>query len=98
MLSGFVAPLVEEQYFRGFLLPRISRFGIWSVVLNSLLFTLYHTWTPWLGFTRFLMLLPMVYAVWRLRSIRIGIWIHVLLNTIDVSLAIAALLFGFSSS
>jgi hypothetical protein len=34
-------------YFRGHLLPRIDRFGRGAPVLNAVLFSLYHFWTPW---------------------------------------------------
>ena len=46
VLSGGVAPVVEEMYFRGCLLPRLSRLGRWAPVLNVTLFALYHLWTP----------------------------------------------------
>jgi membrane protease YdiL (CAAX protease family) len=42
VLSGVVAPVVEEMYFRGYLLPRLSRLGRWAPVLNVTLFALYH--------------------------------------------------------
>jgi AcrR family transcriptional regulator len=38
--------VVEELYFRGYLLPRISRFGGWAPVINCCLFALYHFWQP----------------------------------------------------
>lgn len=41
-LSGFVAPIVEELYFRGFLLPRMEHWGWAAPVVNSFLFAVYH--------------------------------------------------------
>jgi len=44
----FLAPLVEELLFRGFLLPRMrSAFGKRDWVANGTLFTLYHVHQPW---------------------------------------------------
>ena len=42
ILSGIVAPVVEELYFRGFLLPRMAHWGWAGLVVNSLLFAAYH--------------------------------------------------------
>ena len=47
LFNGFVGPIVEELYFRGHLLPRISRSGRWAPFLNVVLFSFYHFWTPW---------------------------------------------------
>ena len=44
--SGLVAPVVEELYFRGYLLPRIDRLGIWAPLIGALLFASQHVWTP----------------------------------------------------
>ena len=46
-INGILGPVVEELYFRGHLLPRIDRFGRGAPVLNAVLFSLYHFWTPW---------------------------------------------------
>jgi hypothetical protein len=96
VLGGFVGPVVQECYFRGFLLPRISRFGIWGVALNSGLFSLYHVWAPWQWATRLLFLAPLIYAVWRTRDIRIGIWFHCFGNVLAVVGALIPELLNFS--
>jgi uncharacterized protein len=88
-VSGIAAPLVEELYFRGFLLPRLSRLGIWAPILEMALFALYHLWSPWLAITRFLVYLPTVYAVWRTGSVVIAIWVHCLSNSLGAVLALA---------
>lgn len=75
--NGIAGPVVEELYFRGYLLPRLERFEAWAPALNTLLFSLYHFFTPWQNIGRIVGLLPLVYAVrWR-RDIRIGIVVHV---------------------
>ncbi len=68
--------LVEELYFRGFLLPRISHLGFWAPLINTVLFSLYHFFTPSENISRILALLPMVYVVWWKRNIYIGIILH----------------------
>ena len=75
-----LGPLVEELYFRGYLLPRLWRFGAWAPLLNISLFAAYHLWKPWDVLTVTLTLLPMGYAVWRTRDIRIGIAAHIGIN------------------
>jgi membrane protease YdiL (CAAX protease family) len=41
-LNGFVGPIVEELYFRGYLLPRMEWMGRWAPLVNVSLFSLYH--------------------------------------------------------
>ena len=82
--NGLAAPIVEELYFRGYLLPRISRFGVWAPLINTVLFSLYHFFTPWQLLGRILALLPMVYVVWWRRNIYIGMAVHCLGNTVTM--------------
>jgi hypothetical protein len=80
--NGILGPLVEELYFRGYLLPRMDGYAKkWAPVLNVVLFSLYHYFSPWDNPTRIIALIPLVYIVWRKRDIRFGIWVHILLNT-----------------
>ena len=37
-LNGIAGPVVEELYFRSYLLPRLSRFGKWAPLIDTLLF------------------------------------------------------------
>ena len=75
-----LAPLVEDLYFRGYLLPRLGRFGAWAALINSSLFALYHLWKPWDVINLIIILAPIFYAVWRSMDIRIGIAAHIALN------------------
>jgi membrane protease YdiL (CAAX protease family) len=90
--NGIVGPLVEELYFRGYLLPRISRFGACAPLLNTVLFSLYHFFTPWANVGRIVALLPMVYAAWWRRDIYISMAVHVLWNVGGMLLVLAAFL------
>ncbi len=83
IFGSLIGPLVEELYFRGYLLPRMGYAGKWAPLLHSLLFGLYHTWTPWMFLTRTLGMLPLVYAV-RWRNLNLAIIVHILINTLDV--------------
>jgi uncharacterized protein len=89
VLNGFVGPIVEELYFRGFLLPRMDRFGRWAPLINVTLFSLYHFWAPWQFLSRIAAVAPFVYTVrWR-RNVYLGMVVHILLNTIGGSLVVA---------
>lgn len=82
LVTGFAAPLVEELYFRGFLLPRMSWLKNWAPLLAAFLFALYHFWSPWQLVSRFLAVVPLVYIVYKKRNLRIGLATHWLLNSI----------------
>jgi membrane protease YdiL (CAAX protease family) len=89
--NGVIGPVVEELYFRGHLLPRIDRLGRWAPVLNAVLFTVYHFWTPW-QIGRVFGVLPWVYTVWRTRSVYLSIIVHVASNMTFLLLFLAAVL------
>jgi membrane protease YdiL (CAAX protease family) len=83
--SVVVAPVVEEHYFRGYLLPRMpARLGRGTSVAHAALFAGYHLWTPWLLPTRILALLPLVHVARRTQDLRVGVVTHVVLNAVDL--------------
>jgi uncharacterized protein len=86
-LNGLLAPLVEEFYFRGYLLPRMANWGKWAFVLNAVLFSLYHFWQPYIWSTLIISLLPMTWAVWKTKDLRVGIYTHCILNVIGALLS-----------
>lgn len=75
-----LGPLVEELYFRGYLLPRMK----WknSILFHSFLFAAYHTFTPWMIISRTFGFLPLILIV-KKKSIYHGMLVHILCNTID---------------
>ncbi|MEU8006344.1 CPBP family intramembrane glutamic endopeptidase [Catellatospora sp. NPDC049111] len=75
-LTGFTLPLIEEYYFRGFLLPRIAHLRWGAPVLNTVLFSVYHFWAPWTVLSKIVFLFPAVWLVWRKHDIRISIGMH----------------------
>ncbi|MDQ2075826.1 CPBP family intramembrane glutamic endopeptidase [Marinimicrobium sp. ABcell2] len=93
-ITSITVPVVEELYFRGYLLPRIDRYGAWAPFMNVVLFSIYHLWSLWLVPTRIIALLPLVYVVWLKRSIYIAIFVHVALNVVGDSLLTIPLVFG----
>lgn len=92
IVNGIAGPVVEEMYFRGYLLPRISRVGAWAPLVNTVLFSLYHFFTPWQNVGRIMGLLPMVYATWWKRNIYVSMAVHVLGNVSAMLLLLAVLL------
>lgn len=87
LLGTLIGPIVEELYFRGYLLPRMNYAGKWALIFHSFLFALYHVFTPWMIVTRTVGILPLVYTI-RKKNIWIGVIVHVFLNSIDVVIAI----------
>jgi membrane protease YdiL (CAAX protease family) len=88
--SVLVAPMVEELYFRGFLLPRMpGRLGRWRIPAHVALFAAYHFWSPWLIPTRALAILPLAYVAQRTRDVRIGMVAHAVLNATDLVVLLA---------
>jgi membrane protease YdiL (CAAX protease family) len=95
VFDGMLIPVVEELYFRGYLLPRISRFGGWAPVLNCCLFALYHFWQPFnlpslLGIS-----LPICVGVWRTKNVYVGVLSHLALNFVGCVIPIAVILLGW---
>jgi uncharacterized protein len=87
VLNGFAGPVVEELYFRGYLLPRIEYLKSWAPLVNVLLFSFYHFFSPWQNITRILALLPLAYTVRWKKNIYLSMLAHCLLNTGSVLLA-----------
>ena len=80
LLSGFVAPIVEELYFRGFLLPRMEHWEWAAPVVNSLLFAVYHFYFPGNVLGIFLVFLPIAYVVRVEKNWKIGAIVHSMIN------------------
>jgi len=92
LLNGFLAPFVEELYFRGYLLPRMAAWGNWAFVVNTILFSLYHFWQPYVYFTLIIALLPMIYLVWKTKDLRLAILTHCMLNIVGALLSFGLVL------
>jgi membrane protease YdiL (CAAX protease family) len=81
-ILNIAVPITEELYFRSFLLPRLPASPRWAPLLSTVLFSLYHFWSPWDILGRIITLLPVVYAVQWKRNVYLSILVHCLLNSI----------------
>ena len=61
-------------------------------MLHSLLFALFHVWTPWLTVARTIGVLPLIMIVQWKRNIYLGMLAHILVNSIDVIIGVAFML------
>jgi len=82
VLTGVVLPWVEELYFRGYLLPRISRYEKWAPLLGGVFFGLYHVWQPYGFMIVFLLGTALAYIVWWQKDIRLSISLHLGANVV----------------
>lgn len=80
VLNGLAGPIVEELYFRGYLLPRMEYLQGWAPLVNVALFSLYHFFSPWQFITRIIAFYPWAYVVRWKKNIIISIAAHCLLN------------------
>jgi uncharacterized protein len=92
-VTNVVVPVIEEYYFRGYLLPRLPASATWAPLLSVVLFSLYHFWSPWENPARIITLLPLIYAVQATRNLRLSVAVHVLLNSLGTVLLVV-LVFG----
>ena len=92
LVIAIIAPITEEIYFRGYLLPRLSHFGFWAAPIHATLFALFHVWTPWLAVARAVGLIPFTLIVQRKRNIYIAIIMHIIINTLDLTTGVMLLL------
>lgn len=84
VVDGIAAPIAEEFYFRGYLLPRLAHLGNWAPLVGTILFTLYHLDSPWSFVPRLLGFLPTAYVTYWKHNIVIAILVHCMLNLIGV--------------
>ena len=84
IIITLLVPIIEEFYFRGFLLSRMKWMGKYSVLFNVVLFSIYNFQSPWLVLTRSLYMLPLVYLVYKKDSMKLGIFVHCIANFTDV--------------
>jgi membrane protease YdiL (CAAX protease family) len=86
LFVAVLAPLVEELYFRGYLLPRMQ--GKYAPLFHSFLFAVQHVLEPWMIITRTLGFLPILFGV-KKKNIYVGIIVHILCNMVNVVTGIA---------
>jgi membrane protease YdiL (CAAX protease family) len=79
IFNVFLAPLVEELYFRGYLLPRMK--GKYAILFHSFLFAAVHVFTPWMIIARTIGFLPILFGTTK-KNIYVGMIVHMLCNAI----------------
>ncbi len=94
---NIAVPIVEELYFRSFLLPRLPASQRWAPLMSAFLFSLYHFWLPWDIIGRIISLLPVVYVVQWKQNVYVSILVHCLLNLIG-TIGLAAVVMGAGGS
>jgi CAAX protease family protein len=90
VLVALLAPIVEELFFRGLLLPRMRAvFGRGDWVVNGAMFTAYHLHEPWVMPTTLLTgIFTQAYPAKRFQSI----WISLITHTLPSFLIIGVIL------
>jgi len=96
VLNGVLLQIVEELYFRGYLLPRLAPLGRAAPWVNHVLFTIYHFWQPWQYVSILLFALPLTFVPWKTGNIRVAMVAHCLVNSVG-ALLMAALILGSAS-
>lgn len=76
----FLNIVVEDLYFRAWLLPKMARYGNFAWVMNGILFALYHTFQIWLLPILLLASLSFAFVVWDSKSIIPSLVLHFFLN------------------
>lgn len=83
--------LVEEIYFRAWLLPKMQSLGKWGWVLNALLFALYHTFQLWLFPILAVVSLSITFTVHFTKSVLPAFTLHFIANFLLAVIGILAL-------
>jgi uncharacterized protein len=91
-VNGFIGPIVEELFFRGYLTAKISRFGKYAPFIITILFSVYHFWLPFNNLFRVFAFLPAFYIAWKKKNIYIAIVVHILGNLVSAISFILAIL------
>jgi membrane protease YdiL (CAAX protease family) len=92
VIDGILAPVMEEVYFRGYLLPRMGYLRGWAPAVNASLFAVQHFWQPYNCILIFLHSLPLTYVVWWKQNIYIAMLLHGSANTFAAILALVGFL------
>jgi membrane protease YdiL (CAAX protease family) len=92
IIIGVAVPIVEELYFRGFLMSRISRLGkIWAPLTIVILWSIYHFWAPWNILTFIVLYFPVAWFVIYTENIYLSIITHSIANIMLVLAVISSI-------
>jgi len=82
IFNGFIGPIIEELFFRGYLTSKISRFNKYAPLIITVLFSLYHLWSPFNNIFRIVSFLPIAYVTWKQKNIYIAMVAHIMGNCV----------------
>jgi len=89
-IDGLIGPIVEELFFRGYLLPRMTYLKKWAPIVNGLLFGLYHFWQPHNYLAIIAIGIIISYVVWKKKNVYLGILIHCTINVLGALMGFLA--------
>jgi uncharacterized protein len=92
IFNGFIGPIIEELFFRGYITAKVSRFEKYAPLIITILFSIYHFWLPFNNLFRIIVFYPAYYIAWKKRNIYIAIVFHCLCNLVSVFGFMAAVL------
>lgn len=92
IFTGIVVPVVEELYYRGHLMARMSRWGWWAPVVSVALWSLNHLWQPWQIPSFIVAFLPIVLVVQWKRNAYISLAVHTIGNVLNAFVLVGVLL------
>lgn len=91
IFNVFLGTITEELYFRGYLTSHYNKQGIFTPILITILFSLYHLWLPFDNVFRILAFSPVAYVSYKKKNIYICLCFHFmcnLLSTVNFVLAV----------
>jgi membrane protease YdiL (CAAX protease family) len=62
--------------------------GKWAALLNTVLFSIYHFFSPWENLIRIAASYPLIALVRKKRNIRFGMLVHIIVNTVGGIIAL----------
>lgn len=86
LVDGFILPVTEELYFRGYLYSRIPTSLGNPFIIGAVLFAVYHFWQPWNYISLLLISCVLIWPVAKYRSVNISLTIHLVANVLGALL------------
>ena len=80
IFNVLIGPITEELFFRGYLTSHYKKQGLFTPILITVLFSLYHFWLPFHNAFRILAFAPVAYVAYKKKNIYISIWFHCMCN------------------
>lgn len=82
LVNWLVGPIIEDIYFRGYLLPRLPQSNQWMPLVSTALFSLYHFWLPWAFISRLVTFYPITFFTWKRKNLYFNFAAHLSLNIV----------------